>query len=289
MDTHADSKVFSPDSTVSLLFVSPEWLFNGNDRNLATVQRLCASGKVCLVAINEAHLIYDWQDFRQSYKKCEEVHTLFPGVPVMALSATVTPQVHTALTTILTDPVIETSSVNRSNVFLAAEPCNYKRAEGSKQSISLDSRDFNTFADRVNDIISDICTIVYTDFACHVAPIVLALRDRNIQAVSYYGKMKEGEKQESYFKWKSGEIQAIVATRAFGLGINKPNVRYKKNMLFVMDCLPHFLLGHKSLAELDVMVINHLPTFFTLIMTFTMLVSRHVVWLNSSALMILMM
>ena len=101
MDAHADSKVFSPDSTVSLLFVSPKWLFNGNDRNLAKVQRLCASGKVCLVAIDEAHLIYDWQDFRQSYKKCEEVHTLFPGVPVMALSATVTPQVHTALTTIL--------------------------------------------------------------------------------------------------------------------------------------------------------------------------------------------
>ena len=225
MDAHADSKVFSPDSTVSLLFVSPEWLFNGNDRNLAKVQKLCASGKVCLVAIDEAHLIYDWQDFRQSYKKCEEVHTLFPGVPVMALSATVTPQVHTTLTTILIDPVIETSSVYRSNVFLAAEPCNYKRAEGSKQSISLDSRDFNTFADRVN-IISDKCTIVYTDFACHVAPIVLALRDRNIQAVGYYGKMKEGEKQESYFKWKSGEMQAIVATRAFGLGINKPNVRY---------------------------------------------------------------
>ena len=226
MDAHADSKVFSPGSTVSLLFVSPEWLFNGNDRNLAKVQRLCASGKVCLVAIDEAHLIYDWQDFQQSYKKCEEVHTLFPGVPVMALSATVTPQVHTALTTILIDPVIETSSVDRSNVFFAAEPCNYKRAEGSKQSISLDSRDFNTFADRVNDVISDKCTIVYTDFACHVAPIVLALRDRNIQAVGYYGKMKEGEKQESYFKWKSGEMQAIVATRAFGLGINKPNVRY---------------------------------------------------------------
>ena len=107
---------------------------------------------------------------------------LFLRVPAMALSATVTPQAHMALTTILIDPVIETSSVNRSNVFLAAE--NYKRNEGSKQSISrLDSRDFNTFADRVNDIISDKCTIVYTDFACCVAPIVLALRDRNIQAV----------------------------------------------------------------------------------------------------------
>ena len=205
-------------------------------------------------------------------KKCEEVHTLLPGVPVMALSATVTPQVHKALTTILIDPVIETSSVNRSNVFLAAELCNYKRAEGSKQSISLDSCDFNTFADRVNDIISDKCTIAYTDFACHVAPIVLTLRDRNIQAVGYYGKMKEGEKRESYFKWKSGEMQAIVATHAFGLGINKPDVRY-----VICNGLPPLFSAW------------HLPTFFTLIMTFTMLVSGHMVWLNSSTLTMLMM
>ena len=59
-----------------------------------------------------------------------------------------------------------------------AEPCNYRRSDGSKQSISLDSRD--SFADRVKDIISDQCTIVYTDFACHVAPIMLALRDRDV-------------------------------------------------------------------------------------------------------------
>ena len=46
---------------------------------------------------------------------------------------------------------------------------------GSKQSGALDSRDFNSFADRVTELISDECSIVYTDFACHVAPIVLAL------------------------------------------------------------------------------------------------------------------
>ena len=142
----------------------------------------------------------------------------------MALSATVTPQVQTALTAFLLDSVIEKSSMNRNNIYLAAEPCNYRRSDGSKQSISLDSRDFNEFAGRVKDIISDKCTIVYTDFACHVAPIVLALRDRDLPAVGYYGKMKEEEKTESYSKWKSGEVQVIVATRAFGLGINKPDV-----------------------------------------------------------------
>ena len=60
-------------------------------------------------------------------------------------------------------------------------------------------------------------------------------------------------------------MQAIVATRAFGLGINKPNVRY-----VIRNGLPPSLSAWahcKSLAELDVMAISHLPTFFTLIMT----------------------
>ena len=47
-----------------------------------------------------------------------------------------------------------------------------------------------------------------------------------MQAVGYYGKMKEGEKNEAYMQWKRGDVQVIVATRAFGLGINKPDVRF---------------------------------------------------------------
>ena len=183
-------------------------------------------GRLGLIAIDEAHLVYYWQDFRQSYKRCEELRVLFPGTPLMALSATVTPQIQRALENFLHNPVIEKGTVNRDNIFLGVEKCNFKRSDGKKQSVSLDSHDFNSLADRVKEIVADKCTIVYTDFACHVAPIVLALRDRGLQAVGYYGKMKEGEKTEAYYKWKNGEVKIIVATRAFGLGINKPDVRF---------------------------------------------------------------
>ena len=144
----------------------------------------------------------------------------------MALSATVIPQVEVALKSFMHDPLVERRSVNRSNIYLAAKVCNFKRTDGSKKSISLDSRDFNNFADAVKELIEGHCSIIYTDFACHVGPIVLALRDRDVLSIGYYGKMKESEKRESYCKWKSGEIQVIVATRAFGLGINKSNVRF---------------------------------------------------------------
>ena len=90
----------------------------------------------------------------------------------MALSATVIPQIEDALRSFMHDALVERSSVNRCNIYLAVQLCNYKRAEGSKQSISLDSRDFNNFADVVKDLIVGECSIIYTDFACHVGSIV---------------------------------------------------------------------------------------------------------------------
>ena len=225
IDPNAESKALCAESNVLVVFVSPEWLFSDKNNHIK-IQALSDSNRLGLIAIDEAHLVYDWQDFRQTYKRCEGLHELFPNVPLMALSATVISQVEDALRSFMHDPLVERSSVNRCNVYLAAKVCNFKRADGSKQSVSLDSRDFNNFADLVKGLILEQCSIIYTDFACHVGPIVLALRDRDIQAIGYYGKMKELEKKEAYFKWKNGEIQVIVATRAFGLGINKPDVRF---------------------------------------------------------------
>ena len=74
----------------------------------------------------------------------------------MALSATVIPQIEDALRSFMHmhDPMVERSLVNHCNIHLAAKVCNFKRAE-SKQSVSLDSRDFNNFADLVKDLIMD--------------------------------------------------------------------------------------------------------------------------------------
>ena len=173
--------------------------------------------------------------------------------------------------------------MNRDNTYLAAKPCNYRRSNGSKQSISLDSRYFSAFADRVKDIISDECTIVYTDFACHVAPIVLALHDHGVQAVRYYGKMKEGEKTESYSKWKSGEVQVIAATQAFGLGINKADVRY-----VIRNGLPPSMSAwaqEYGRAGCDGNQF-HMPVSFTQITISIMLVSGLEVWPNNIVQMI---
>ena len=84
LDPHAETRAFSAGSDTLLMFVSPEWLFGSDDRNLAKVQALNMQNQLGLIAIDEAHLIYDWQDFRQAYKCCEELHDLLPNIPIMA-------------------------------------------------------------------------------------------------------------------------------------------------------------------------------------------------------------
>ena len=135
-----------------VVFVSPEWLFSDKNNHIK-IQALSDSNRLGLIAIDEAHLVYDWQDFRQTYKRCEGLHELLPNVPLMALSATVIPQVEDALRSFMHDPLAERSSVNCCNVYLAAKVCNFKRADGSKQSVSLDSRDFNNFTNLVKGLI----------------------------------------------------------------------------------------------------------------------------------------
>ena len=146
----AESKALCAESDTLVVLVSPEWLFSDKN-NYLKVQALSGSNRLGLIAIDEAHLVYDWQDFRQLYKNCEELHEMFPKVPLMVLSATVTPQIEDALKSFMHDPLVERSSVNHCNVYLAAKVCNFKRVDRSKQSVSLDSRDFNNFADLVKD------------------------------------------------------------------------------------------------------------------------------------------
>ena len=224
-DPDADTRAFDQKNPASVIFVSPEWLF-GKSKNMDKVKTLHEHKQLGLIAIDEAHLIYEWDGFREHYQQCETIPQLSDGIPVMALTATATPVIFNKLTKFLNNPVIVQSSVNRPNIYLAVHQCNFKKTTGPSKSFSLDHRDFNEFADQVAGMVKNDCSIIYTDFATHVGPIVLALRDRGVNAIGYYGKMKESEKSDAYLRWKSGNVPVIVATRAFGLGINKENVRF---------------------------------------------------------------
>ena len=92
------------------------------------IKSLHGKGILGLVAIEEAHLIYEWDGFRQHYRQCEQIPKMFDGVPVMALTATATPDIEQRLKSFLNNPLVIKESTNRSNIYLGVHKCNLKRA-----------------------------------------------------------------------------------------------------------------------------------------------------------------
>ena len=91
-----------------------------------------------------------------------------------------------------------------------------------------ENRGFIDFATIVQHKLEDVgngSVIVYTDFARHVGPIVCALHEKGTDSVGYYGAMSDKDKEESHNSWQNGSCKVMVATRAFGLGINKKHIR----------------------------------------------------------------
>ena len=73
---------------------------------------------------------------------------------------------------------------------------------------------------------SDECAIVHTDFIDDVGPIMSELSTYGIDSVAYYGEMDIRSRNESFDRWRNGDVSVMVVISAFGIGINKPNIRH---------------------------------------------------------------
>ena len=100
-----------------------------------------------------------------------------------------------------------------------------KNCHQSKQT-QFNRGDYSAFALKTRDLIEDDCAIVYTDFVADVGPILCALRSLGLECAGYYGEMDADERQLAQEAWMQGNVQVMVATKAFGLGIDKPNIRH---------------------------------------------------------------
>ena len=212
LDKTVEDKALSADSEDCIIFVTPEWISKPEKR--VKLQSLCDKGKLSLIAIDEVHLYHHWQEFRTSYKDLELLKSEFPTTPIMALTATAPPEVMNNICKLVRDPLIVKGSVNRPNIYLECEELPLK----SK------GHDFSFFAARVAEKIENRCTIIYTDFINSVGPIVSELSELGIESVAYYGEMDTKSRNESYTNWKTGKVSVMVATSAFGMGIDKPDI-----------------------------------------------------------------
>lgn len=190
-----------------LLYVAPERLMLDNWKdNLA-------SWNVTALAIDEAHCISEWgHDFRPEYRQIARLREMLPNVPVMALTATATERVREDIVKLLKlrDPQTFTASFNRPNLFYRVLP---------------KDKPVNQIADFVSKR-KEESGIVYCATRATTERVAEALTERKISARPYHAGLTPDERATNQELFLRDEVRVICATIAFGMGINKPNVRW---------------------------------------------------------------
>ena len=191
---------------IKILYVAPERLA------LPGFQRFLQSLDVSLIAIDEAHCISEWgHDFRPDYRNLKSLRRDFPGVPVIALTATATEPVREDIVNQLglDKPEIFISSFNRPNLTYTIQP----KAEPLGSLLHLLEKHQGGSA------------IIYRFSRKATEETALELSERGFSALPYHAGLERDLRRETQEKFIRDQVQIVVATIAFGMGIDKPDVR----------------------------------------------------------------
>ncbi|KAF1824979.1 ATP-dependent DNA helicase, partial [Dissoconium aciculare CBS 342.82] len=213
MEKFGDSNV---EMFIQLLYVTPEML-GKSQKMLNAFELLHRNGRLARIVIDEAHCVSQWgHDFRPDYKALGSVRQKFPGVPVMALTATATDNVR--IDTIhnlgMKGCEVFKRSFNRSNLYYEV------RTKGKVAD------DVEAVASLIKDKYRKQTGIVYCLSRKNCETFAKELKGKGIGAHHYHAGLKPDEKSQIQRDWQSGKHQVIVATIAFGMGIDKANVRF---------------------------------------------------------------
>lgn len=201
---------------VQLLYVTPEML-NKSGMMKTAFKDLHRKGKLARIVIDEAHCVSQWgHDFRPDYKELGMVLNEYPGVPIMALTATATENVKV--------DTIGNLGINGCDVFSQS----FNRPNLRYYVYSKPKK--SALLDRIQEIIenehSNECGIIYCLSRKQCEDVAGELRARRIKAHHYHAGMEPEAKSKVQKDWQRGQTKIIVATIAFGMGIDKPDVRF---------------------------------------------------------------
>lgn len=187
------------------LYVSPERL----DTEIFQIK--LRSMHVSLITVDESHCISQWgYDFRPAYLKIAEIRQLLPGVPVIALTATATPEV--------VSDIQQRLQFRQENVF---------RMSFERKNLAYVVRHTEDKESELLHILQHVdgSGIVYTRNRKKTKEISLFLNRNHITATFYHAGLNDETKDSRQKAWLKGEFRVMVATNAFGMGIDKPDVR----------------------------------------------------------------
>ena len=187
------------------LYIAPERLQN------ELVQERIKAMKISLIVIDEAHCISHWgKDFRPAYLNCKWLKDWFPKTPLIALTATATEQVQ--------KDIIENLNIPKATIIKASL---HRNNLAYMKYFSDDKKNFLIRILRKNKE----SAIIYVRNRQITNELSSFLNQQGFSSTSYHGGLSVEEKNKRLSFWKLDDIQIMVATNAFGMGIDKPDVR----------------------------------------------------------------
>lgn len=187
------------------LYISPERL----DTEIFRIK--LHSMKVSMITVDESHCISQWgYDFRPAYLKISEIRNLLPGVPVLALTATATPEV--------VKDIQQRLAFKEENVF---------RMSFERKNLAYIVRRTESKQEELLHILKHVdgSAIVYAHNRKRTKEYAQLLNENGITATFYHAGLSNDTKDQRQKSWVKGETRVMVATNAFGMGIDKPDVR----------------------------------------------------------------
>ncbi|XP_068662077.1 ATP-dependent DNA helicase Q-like 4A isoform X2 [Aristolochia californica] len=204
----------SDDCRYKLLYVTPEKVAK-SDVLLRNLERLHARHSLARLVIDEAHCVSQWgHDFRPDYQGLGILKQKFPSVPVLALTATATASVKEDVVRALglVNCIVFRQSFNRQNLWYSIMP----KTKSCLEDIDKFIRE-NHF---------DECGIIYCLSRMDCEKVAEKLQQCGHKAAFYHGSMDPQQRAFVQRQWSKDELNIICATVAFGMGINKPDVRF---------------------------------------------------------------
>lgn len=203
---------------LKILYVTPEKI-SKSKRFMSKLEKCYHAGRLSLISIDEAHCCSQWgHDFRPDYKNLGILKTQFPSIPLVALTATATKKVQIDLIEMLRIPkcIKFVSTVNRPNLFYMV-----------REKPSVGKMVIDEIAEFIqHSYPNSESGIVYCFSRRECEQVATELRERGISADRYHADMDVNAREKVHMRWSNSKLQVIVGTVAFGMGINKPDVRF---------------------------------------------------------------
>ncbi|KAI0563805.1 DNA helicase [Gracilaria domingensis] len=214
----ADGVQWTPDDVCAMvLFVTPEQAVRSK-RLLSRLEKLHEKGHLSRICIDEAHCCSSWgHDFRPEYRKLGILRRQCPSTPIIALSATCDSRTVEDVSSVLEmqHAVVFRSGVNRPNLFYEV-----------RHKQDTDAAVVTDIAHWIKTEFQRQCGIIYVLSRKDAEKYAAGLEEHGIDAACYHADLDISVRTKVHNQWSNGQLDIVVATIAFGLGIDHPHVRF---------------------------------------------------------------